>query len=58
MEVSGELHTPTALSAGKHNQYPLDRSLAGPRAGLYAVAREKKSVAPVGNHTALVQIID
>jgi hypothetical protein len=29
MEVSGQLHTPTALARGKKPRYPLDRRLGG-----------------------------
>jgi hypothetical protein len=42
MGVSGQRHAPAALyPRGKDPQYPLDRSLGGPRAGLDAGARIK-----------------
>jgi len=33
MDVSGQLHSPVALSPGKDNLYSLDRKLGGPRSG-------------------------
>jgi hypothetical protein len=42
---------------GKRSRYPLDRRLCGPqsRSGLYG---EQKNLAPSGNRTPAVQIID
>jgi hypothetical protein len=31
MEVSGQIHAPTALLPGREPQYPLDRRLGGPQ---------------------------
>jgi len=41
MEVSGQLHVPTALPQGKRPRYPLDSRLVGPRADLGAVLKRK-----------------
>jgi hypothetical protein len=38
-------------------EYPLDRKLGEPRAGLDAVAK-KKAPAPAGNRTPVVQPVD
>jgi hypothetical protein len=41
MEVSGQLHAPTALPPGKEPPYPLDKRLGGPqsRSGRYGEER-------------------
>jgi hypothetical protein len=48
MEVSGQLHAPTALTPGKESPVP--------RADLDAVAKRKNPIiAPAGNWTLVVQ---
>jgi hypothetical protein len=41
MEVSGQIHVPTALARGKSPWYLLDMWLVDPRAGLDAVENRK-----------------
>jgi hypothetical protein len=56
MEVSGQVHTSTALPQGKGSPYPLDRRLGVPRADLDAVAKRKNSfLAAARNRTLVIQ---
>jgi hypothetical protein len=43
MEVSGQLHAPTALPRGKRPWYPLDRRLGGPQSSSGRGGEEKNS---------------
>jgi hypothetical protein len=43
MEVSGQLHAPTALLPGKEPWYPLDRGLGGPQSRSGRGGEEKNS---------------
>jgi hypothetical protein len=43
MEVSGQLHTPDALSQGKSPWYPLDKRLGGPQSRSERGGEEKSS---------------
>jgi hypothetical protein len=52
MGVSRQIHATAALSLGKKKQYPLDRRLHGPRAGLDAVM--EKIPAPAENRIPLL----
>jgi len=45
MEVSGQLHNPTALPRGRRPQYPLDGKMGGPQNRLGVVA--KKEIPPL-----------
>jgi hypothetical protein len=55
MEVSGQLHAPAALCPGKEPQYPLDRKLVDPRAGLDAVEKRENPIpTPTRNRTPVV----
>jgi hypothetical protein len=55
MEVSGQLHAPTALLPGKEPRYPLDRRLDVPHARFEHSGEEKKVPAPAENRTSVVQ---
>jgi len=43
MEVSGQLHTPAALSPGRSPWYPMDRRLGGPQSWAGCSGEEKNS---------------
>jgi hypothetical protein len=43
MEVSGQLHAPTALTSGKEPLVPLDRRLGGPQSRSGRGGEEKNS---------------
>jgi hypothetical protein len=51
MEVSGQFQAPVALPLERGPQYPLYEGWVGPRAGIYAVEKRKKSFDPIGNRT-------
>jgi len=56
MEVSGQLHAPTALSLGKELPIPTGQGWVCPSVGLVAVAKRKDPIIiPVGNWTPVVQ---
>jgi hypothetical protein len=44
--MSGSLHAPAAFSPRKELQYPLDRRLVGPKAGVDFVAKKKHPALP------------
>jgi hypothetical protein len=46
MEVSGQLHVPSALPTGKSPSYPLDRRLGGPQSRSGCGSEEKNSQPP------------
>jgi hypothetical protein len=48
MEVSGELHVPAALPAGKEPWYPWDRKLGGHQSRSGRGGEEKNSQPPPG----------
>jgi hypothetical protein len=48
MELSGQLHAPTALSPGKETRYPLDRRLGGFQSCSGRGGEEKNSQPPPG----------
>jgi hypothetical protein len=48
MEMSGQLHVPAALPAGKSPWYPLDKSLGGPQNRSGRGGEEKNSQSPPG----------
>jgi len=48
MGVSGQLHTPAALPAGKNPWYPLDRRLGGPQSRSGRGGEEKHFQSPQG----------
>jgi hypothetical protein len=48
MEVSGQLHAPTALPPGKAPSYPLDRKLGEPQSRSGRGGEDKNSQPPPG----------
>jgi len=46
MEVTGQLHTPAALTPGQSPWYPLDRRLCGPQSSSGHGGEEKISQSP------------
>jgi hypothetical protein len=48
--VSGQFHTPAALSPGKQPRHPLDKRLGGSRAGTDAVKRKISCPCQESNH--------
>jgi hypothetical protein len=56
MEVSGQLHTPVALTLERKPLYPLDKRLCGPQSwsGYYG---GEKDLIPAGNQTLAIQPI-
>jgi hypothetical protein len=46
MEVSGQLHAPTALTPGKCSRYQLDRRLGGPQSRYTRCGEEKNVMLP------------
>jgi hypothetical protein len=46
MEVSGQLHAPAGLTAGKEPLYPLDRRVGGPQSRSGRSGEEKNSQPP------------
>jgi len=55
MEVSGQLHDPTALPTGKEPQYSLSRSLGGPQSRSGRGGEEKKIPDSAGNRTPVIR---
>jgi hypothetical protein len=50
LEVTGQLHSPVALTPGKKPQYPLDRRLGGPQ-NRSGPSRDEKILDPTGTWT-------
>jgi hypothetical protein len=49
MEVSGQLHTPAALSLVKEIRLPIRQEAEGGPESVWMLWREEKYLAPVGN---------
>jgi hypothetical protein len=57
MELSGQIHAPTALNPTKEPRYPLDRGLNGSQ-NLSEHCGEKKNLMPMlGSRNPAVQIV-
>jgi hypothetical protein len=55
MDVSGQLHVPDALSAGKEPQYPLSRRLGGLQSRSGRGGKEKNSQPLPGLEPPIIQ---
>ena len=56
MEVSGQIHTPTALSQGNETPVLLPRKLVGPQSQCLPFGKEKKAIALAGNRNRNPQL--
>jgi hypothetical protein len=57
MEVSGQLHAPSALFLGKDRGYPLDRRLGGPQNLSGRDGEEKNFTPTLNSDPSVVQLI-
>jgi hypothetical protein len=54
MEMSGQLHAPAVLPAGKESLYPLNKRLGGPQSRSGRGGDDKKIPDLTGNRTLVV----